>query len=77
MWWRALQRRRLSAKKIRADGIDILIDLSGHTAHHRLLTFARKPAPAAGELDWLSGDDWPAGDGLLSRRSFPAALGRV
>jgi len=33
-----------AAELIRADEIDILVDVSGHNARHRLLLFARRPA---------------------------------
>jgi predicted O-linked N-acetylglucosamine transferase (SPINDLY family) len=45
--WRDVQRVNDAdlADIIREDRIDILVDLSMHMAHHRLLTFARQPSP--------------------------------
>lgn len=65
-----------AAARIRADAIDILIDLSGYSSAHRLPLLAQKPAPLA--MTWLG---YPATTGLTridyviaDRRVLPPEL---
>lgn len=64
-----------AAKRIHDDHIDILVDLSGHSANHRLPVFAWKPAPlqvtwlgyfgttGMSEIDYVIADPWTLPEG--------------
>lgn len=61
--WRDIAKRsdERVAELIREDGIDFLVDLTGHTENNRMLLFARKPAPV--QASWIG---YPATTGLAT-----------
>ncbi len=65
-----------AARKMHGDGIHILLDLAGHTAHNRLPLFAWKPAPVqASWLGYFASTGVPGMDYLLADPvSIPASL---
>jgi len=59
-WTRNWPDRQL-VRQIEEDGIDILVDMAGHTAYHRLPVFMQRPAPL--QVTWLG---YPNTTGLCS-----------
>ncbi len=72
---------RALAERIRQDGIDLLIDLNGHTADNRLLLFFLRPAPVqATWLGYLGATgvptiDWRITDVHADRETVASAFG--
>jgi protein O-GlcNAc transferase len=67
--WRSIAglRDEAAARSIRADAIDVLVDLSGHTAHNALPVFAWRPAPVqASWLGYFATTGLPAMDWLIA-----------
>jgi predicted O-linked N-acetylglucosamine transferase (SPINDLY family) len=68
------------ADRIRADAIDVLVDLAGHTRGNRLAVFARKPAPVSvttigfGYTTGLSAMDWFLTDAIVVPQGAEAAF---
>jgi predicted O-linked N-acetylglucosamine transferase (SPINDLY family) len=56
------------AELVRQDNIDVLVDLTGHTAGSRLLVFARRPAPV--QVEYLLGHGYTSG--LATMNAFLA-----
>ena len=75
------------ARRMREDGIDIAVDLAGHTPGHRLGAFALRPAPLAASwldyfdttgldaIDLLVSDSWHAPPG--DRQRFTERVARL
>ena len=76
-----------AAQRIHADGVHLLLDLAGHTAHNRLPLFACRPAPVQAswlgyfastgmaEMDWLIAD--PIGVPVGAEAQFSERVWRL